>query len=63
MKLKTKNKTKTFTSYLRSDLRDQQPEILAPVPSSRVISDPYDKRLSSGSPVAMATTLNATTPQ
>lgn len=33
--------------YLRSDLRDQQPEILAPAPSSRVMSASYDNLLSS----------------
>lgn len=42
-----KTTAQTIQSYLRSDLRDQQPEILAPVQSSRLISASDDSLLPS----------------
>lgn len=55
LKPRDRKTTQTITSYLRSDLRDQQPEILAPVQSSRVISASDNNLLPSNSPVTVAT--------
>lgn len=48
--------------YLRSDLRDQQPEILAPAPSSRVMSASYDNFLSSSFAQAVGNRRSSSSP-
>lgn len=53
-----KQTTQTVRSYLQSDLRDQQPEIRAPVQFSRVISASHDNLRPSSLPVAVATDQN-----
>lgn len=50
-----KKTTPTARSYLPSDLRDQQPEILAPAQSSRVVSASDDIFLPSSFPVSVVT--------
>lgn len=54
----TTTTTQRVTSYPRSDLKDQQPEILAPAQSCRVMSAIGNSLLASSSPVTVATQSN-----